>query len=314
MGHPGSQMWTWTLCVLLSWMSVGQVLARPTDPVRYPLCVCVSFCVYRQYMVAVPAVLEAGAETKFCVSLLQPNETLVMTVTLISQEKNTTLLKQASSEEFHTCTHFKAPLVQNERVQKFEVEVQGNTFYSKEIRKVMFKVYQPVTFIQTDKPIYLPGQTIHFRVITLDTKLRPASRLVSDANNNRIGQWLNETSDAKILQLSYSLNSEASEGFYQVVVSFGEQKLHHSFKVEKYVLPKFDVKINATDELSIEAEEIKAEICISRPQEKRIQISYVIGKLSFIHIPKIYNKGENVAGQVSVLRNPLNAATKRTTE
>uniref|UniRef100_A0A3B4VID4 Alpha-2-macroglobulin-like n=1 Tax=Seriola dumerili TaxID=41447 RepID=A0A3B4VID4_SERDU len=349
MGHPGSQMWTWTLCVLLSWMSVGQVL----------------------YMVAVPAVLEAGAETKFCVSLLQPNETLVMTVTLISQEKNTTLLKQASSEEFHTCTHFKAPLVQNERVQKFEVEVQGNTFYSKEIRKVMFKVYQPVEF---ERVIYAVGHN-------------------NDANNNRIGQWLNETSDAKILQLSYSLNSEASEGFYQVVVSFGEQKLHHSFKVEKYVLPKFDVKINATDELSIEAEEIKAEICaqytygqpvpgsvevemcrpfhhytlsvlivtpehpegipsvevpcfketkqtektgcaaftipmstftkmdkkavqdhlrlrvkmeeegtgISRPQEKRIQISYVIGKLSFIHIPKIYNKGENVAGQVKAV-------------
>ncbi|XP_022625015.1 alpha-2-macroglobulin-P-like [Seriola dumerili] len=40
---------------------------------------------------------------------------------------------------------------------------------------------------------------------------------------------------------------------------------------------------------------------ISRPQEKRIQISYVIGKLSFIHIPKIYNKGENVAGQVKAV-------------
>ncbi|XP_056230564.1 alpha-2-macroglobulin-like [Seriola aureovittata] len=380
MGHPGSQMWTWTLCVFLSWMSVGQVLAGP------------------QYMVAVPAVLEAGAETKFCASLLQPNETLVMTVTLISQETNTTLLKQTSSEEFHTCTHFKAPVVQNGEVQKFEVEVRGDTFYSKEIRKVMIRVYQPMTFVQTDKPIYLPGQTVHFRVITLDTKLRPASRLyniieIEDANSNRIGQWLNETSDAKILQLSYSLNSEASEGFYQVVVSFGEQKLHHSFKVEKYVLPKFDVKINTTDEVSIEAEEIKAEICaqytygqpvpgsvevevcrplqrytlslsvitpdhpegiplvevpcfketkqtdktgcaaftipmstftkmdkkavqdhlrfrvkmeeegtgISRPQETRIQISHVIGKLSFIHTPKIYNKGENVAGQVKAV-------------
>ena len=57
-------------------------------------------------MVAIPAVLEAGAETKFCASLLQPNETLVMTVTLMSAQTNTTLIQQTSSEDFHICTQF----------------------------------------------------------------------------------------------------------------------------------------------------------------------------------------------------------------
>uniref|UniRef100_A0A3B4XCA1 Alpha-2-macroglobulin-like n=1 Tax=Seriola lalandi dorsalis TaxID=1841481 RepID=A0A3B4XCA1_SERLL len=218
------------------------------------------FCVYRQYMVAVPAVLEAGAETKFCASLLQPNETLVMTVTLISQVKNTTLLKRTSSEEFHTCTHFKVPVVQNKEVQKFEVEVRGDTFYSKEIRKVMIKAYQPMTFVQTDKPIYLPGQTVHFRVITLDTRLRPVGQL--DSHDNRIGQWLNENSNGKILQLSYSLNSEAREGTYHISVSVDRRKTSHRFKVEKYVLPKFDMKINTPDEVSIGQEEFKAEVCL----------------------------------------------------
>uniref|UniRef100_A0A8C4DSP4 Alpha-2-macroglobulin n=1 Tax=Dicentrarchus labrax TaxID=13489 RepID=A0A8C4DSP4_DICLA len=150
--------------------------------------------------VSIPAVLEAGAETKFCASLLQPNETLVMTVTLMSQDKNTTLLQKTSSEAFHSCEQFQAPLVQNEVVQKLEVEVRGNTFYSKEVRKVMIKGYQPVTFIQTDKPIYLPGQTGN-----------------SDKNAN-----------IHILSL---------------------------------VLPKFDVKIDSSDESNIEQEEIKAEVC-----------------------------------------------------
>uniref|UniRef100_A0A8P4GF07 Alpha-2-macroglobulin n=1 Tax=Dicentrarchus labrax TaxID=13489 RepID=A0A8P4GF07_DICLA len=340
-------------------------------------CMCVCFCVCRQYMVAIPAVLEAGAKTKFCASLLQPNETLVMTVTLMSQEKNTTLLQKTSSEAFHSCEQFQAPLVQNEMVQTLEVKVRGNTYYSKEVRKVKIKVYQPVTFIQTDKPIYLPGQTVHFRVVSLDTKLRPASQLVSvwtDANSNRIGQWLNQTSNGKILQLSYSLNSEAREGSYSVIVSIGESKLYHSFKVEKYVLPKFDVKIDSSDESNIEQEEIKAEVCakytygqpvpgsvnvkvcrplqryfygtpvittehpggvpefispfstyrrlqccefkqcgvdscnieasftgISHPQEKRITISYVVGKLSFIDTPKIYDRGSNVEGKVKAV-------------
>ncbi|XP_038548725.1 alpha-2-macroglobulin-like isoform X2 [Micropterus salmoides] len=379
MGLPGIQMWTWTLCVL-SWMCVGQVVAGP------------------QYLVAIPAVLEAGAETKLCASLLQPNETLDMTVTLMSQEQNTTLLRKTTKAEFHSCVQFQVPLVPNQVVQKLEVELRGDNFYSKEVRKVMIKVYQPMTFVQTDKPIYLPGQTVHFRVVTLDTKLRPASQLyntieIEDPNNNRIGQWLNKTSNGKILQLSYSLNSEAREGTYQVIVSIGKNKVYHRFKVEKYVLPKFDVKINASDEVSIDQEEIKAEVCakytygqpvpgsvqvhVCRPlddyidlalgitpehpegdpditapcynetkqtdkrgcatftfgmstftkldqkvlqdslvlsakveeegtgilyqQEKRIGISYVVGKLSFIDTPKIYDQGSNVEGKVKAV-------------
>ncbi|KAF1393511.1 hypothetical protein PFLUV_G00016750 [Perca fluviatilis] len=249
MGRPGIQMWTWKLCVFLSWMCVGQAAAGP------------------QYMVAIPAILESGAETRFCASLLEPSETLEMSVTLMSEEANTTLLEKTSSVEFHTCIDFKVPLVQDEVVQNFEVEVRGDTFYSKEVRKVKIKVYRPMTFIQTDKPIYLPGQTVHFRVITLDTKLRPVNQLynvieIEDSNSNRIGQWLNETSsNRKILQLSYALNSEAREGAYQVTVSTGSDKMQHSFKVEKYVLPKFDLQINAPDEVSINQEEVKAEVC-----------------------------------------------------
>ncbi|XP_068440468.1 alpha-2-macroglobulin-like [Clinocottus analis] len=380
MGLPGCQMWTWTLCVFFSWMFVGRAVAGP------------------QYMVAIPATLESGAVTKFCASLLQPNETLVMTISLKSSEKNTTLFTQTSNKDFHSCTEFKVPLVKNEDVQEFEVEVRGNTYHSKEVRKVLIKVYHPKTFVQTDKPIYLPGQTVHFRVITLDSMLRPSNELydiieIEDDDSNRIGQWLNETSNSKILQLSYALNSEAREGNYQVIVTIGSDKIHHNFKVEKYVLPKFEIKINASDEVSIDQEEIKAEVCatytfgqpvpgsvevkmcrplnhyfiprpsinidtleveydvvapchsetkqtdnkgcatfifqmsaftrmaqkvlrdelrlrvkveeegtgISREQEHKTRISYVVGTLSFMDTPKIYDQGSNFEGKVQAV-------------
>lgn len=51
------------------------------------------------------------------------------------------------------------PDVRDETVMVLEVELQGSTFSSKEARKVMIKRFIPETFIQTDKPIYLPGQT-----------------------------------------------------------------------------------------------------------------------------------------------------------
>uniref|UniRef100_A0A671UGS4 Alpha-2-macroglobulin-like n=1 Tax=Sparus aurata TaxID=8175 RepID=A0A671UGS4_SPAAU len=373
MDHPGIQMWIWTVCVFLSWMCAGQAAAGPKVST---VCVYVPDC--RQYMVAIPAVLEAGAKTKFCVSLLQPNETLVMTVNLVFQEKITTLFQKTSSQEFHECIQFEAPLVQNEVVQELEVAVRGDKFYSKEVRKVKIHSYKPRTFVQTDKPIYLPGQTVNN---SITSKLNPQEQY------NRIGQWLNKTSGGKILQLFYSLNSEASEGNYNVIVSVGEEKIYHSFKVEKYVLPKFDVKIKSPDEASIDQDELEAEVCakytygqpvpgivhveMCRPlqryyhnpdnpngapemtapchketkqtdktgcatftlkmstftkldqkilrdeldlkatveeegtgklyhvSQEKIRISYVVGKLSFIDTPKIYEQGSNVVGKVS---------------
>uniref|UniRef100_A0A668AW93 Alpha-2-macroglobulin bait region domain-containing protein n=1 Tax=Myripristis murdjan TaxID=586833 RepID=A0A668AW93_9TELE len=246
MGHPGIQTWPWMLCALLSWVHVGQASSGP------------------HYMVVIPSVLEAGADTQFCASLLQPNETLLMTVTLTSQAENRTLLTEEADTDVHTCVKFKVPMVQNEEVRNLEVEVHGKMFHSKEMKKVMIRAYRPMTFIQTDKPIYLPGQTVHFRVVSVDTKFRPANQLVSvgiDPYRNRIGQWLNTSSDGKIVQLSYSLISEAPEGDYQVIVSIAEEKIHHSFMVEEYVLPKFGVKVQAPEEISIVQEEIQAEIC-----------------------------------------------------
>uniref|UniRef100_A0A3Q0S085 Alpha-2-macroglobulin bait region domain-containing protein n=1 Tax=Amphilophus citrinellus TaxID=61819 RepID=A0A3Q0S085_AMPCI len=363
-----SRILTWTLCVLLSRMCVDQVGAEP------------------QYLVAIPAVIEAGAETRFCASLLQPSETLVMTVTLRSTEENTTLLTHTSNEEFHTCTEFQAPLVEREKILNFEVELRGDTFHSKQVRKVMIKAYKAKTFVQTDKPIYLPGQTVHFRVVALDSKLRPANQLVSvsDPNRNRIGQWLNESSNSKILQLSYSLNSEAREGMYSIIVSGGEDKLYHNFKVEKYVLPKFDVTVNVSEEVSIGQEEFDIKLCakytygqpvpgsvtvkvcrplqfyssidksfnltapchtetkqtdktgcaavtfkmstftridqkilddtlnvnvkmeeegtgMSHQQQKRIRISYSLGKVSFIDMSKLWEPGSNVEGKVKAV-------------
>uniref|UniRef100_A0AAX7VM46 Alpha-2-macroglobulin domain-containing protein n=1 Tax=Astatotilapia calliptera TaxID=8154 RepID=A0AAX7VM46_ASTCA len=193
-------------------------------------------CVCRQYLVAVPAVLESGAETKFCVSVLELTEPVVVNVTL----KSTQLAKTYSQTNI-LC--FQVPVVTNEEVMDFQVKVEGSGFQSEEVRKVLIRAYKPQTFIQTDKPIYLPGQQVHFRVVTLDSKLRPASTLVSDPSGNRIGQWLKTNSDNKILQLSYFLSSEAREGIYKITVTMGESKVYYTFTVEKYVLPKFDVTI-----------------------------------------------------------------------
>ncbi|XP_030600178.1 alpha-2-macroglobulin-like protein 1 [Archocentrus centrarchus] len=248
MGRPGIVVWAWALGAFLSWIHVGQAEQG------------------LQYFVAVPAVLEAGAETKFCVNVLKLTSPVVVNVTLIAAKSQSLLTLQTCMLDVHTCIDFKVPIVANEEVMDFVVEVKGSIFHSKEVRKVLVKAYNPMTFVQTDKPIYLPGQKVHFRVVTLDTKLRPSSELydlieLEDPNNNRIGQWLNTNSNSKILQLSYSLSPEAREGTYKITVTIGENKIHHTFNVEKYVLPRFDITVKVPEEVSIGQDSFEVKAC-----------------------------------------------------
>uniref|UniRef100_H3BZU7 Alpha-2-macroglobulin-like n=1 Tax=Tetraodon nigroviridis TaxID=99883 RepID=H3BZU7_TETNG len=238
----------WALFLCLNWIFTDGAAAGP------------------QFMVAIPAVMEAGAESRLCISLLQPNETLAVTAKLVFEDKATVIFERSSDKEFHQCAVFQAPEVETPEVHALLVTVRGDQFHSVESRKVMFKSYKPETFVQTDKPIYLPGQTVHFRVVTLDSMFRPANGLfhtikILDSHQNRIGQWLNATTDGDILQLSFPLSAEAREGYYSISVWMEQSQVTRRFKVEKYVLPKFEVTIEMADQVSVGQEEIDVDVC-----------------------------------------------------
>ncbi|XP_056612215.1 alpha-2-macroglobulin-like [Triplophysa dalaica] len=218
------------------------------------------------FMVTFPAVMQSGSEAKLCASLLKPNESLIMNIYVVNDLENTLLLQEKTDQEFHRCFNFQAPLVNAESVQKIKVEVQGMSFKLIEERKVMFKPYHPLTFIQTDKPIYIPGQTVNFRIVTMDGNFVPldqkySSVVLGDYNNNRIGQWTNVTSTRWILQLSHELNPEARLGIYTLKAYIGERMVMHSFEVKNYVLPKFELTVKAPNQMSVDDNELIIDVC-----------------------------------------------------
>ncbi|XP_053543558.1 alpha-2-macroglobulin isoform X2 [Ictalurus punctatus] len=248
-------------------MVVGRVHIR----IRLLLACFLFLSVYGQtsgpyFMVTFPAVIESGSDAKFCVSLLKPNETLQMNIYLVHDNQNRTLLQETVEKEIHYCSNFTAPQVVGESVQEIKVEVSGESFKMTEKRKVMFKSYDTLVFIQTDKPIYKPGQTVNFRIVSMDSNLIPHEQKYStvslqDNHQNRIGQWTNVSLTGLILQLSHELNAEAPEGYYSVIADTGNRLITHQFKVEKYVLPKFEVTLKAPEEHSVDEEELKIEVC-----------------------------------------------------
>ncbi|XP_056329992.1 alpha-2-macroglobulin isoform X2 [Danio aesculapii] len=218
------------------------------------------------FMVTFPAVIESGSDAKLCASLLKPNESLVMNIYLVHGNQSTLLLQEKAEQEFHRCFNFQAPLAKAESVQKMTVELQGESFKMTEERKVMFKSYHPLTVIQTDKPFYIPGQTVNFRVVTMDKSFRPLDQqysavVLEDSQGNRIGQWTNVSSTRWILLCSYELNPDAHKGTYKLKAFIGERMVSHDFDVNKYVLPKFGVSVISPNPVSIDDEFMVIEVC-----------------------------------------------------
>uniref|UniRef100_A0A8C2KGR5 Uncharacterized protein n=1 Tax=Cyprinus carpio TaxID=7962 RepID=A0A8C2KGR5_CYPCA len=227
----------------------------------------------RSFMVTFPAVIESGSEAKLCASLLKPNESLVMNIYLVDGDQSTLLLKEKAEEEFHRC--FNIQVCQQEMCIHTSlntlVELQGKNFKMTEVRKVLFRRYNPLTLIQTDKPIYIPGQTVNFRVVTMDRNFVPFdqklyrhcvfSGIKQDNQNNRIGQWKNISSTRWILQLSHELNPEARQGIYKLKAYIGERAITHYFDVKKYVLPKFEMTMKAPKEVTFGDSDMNMEVC-----------------------------------------------------
>ncbi|XP_076146152.1 alpha-2-macroglobulin-like protein 1 [Alosa pseudoharengus] len=219
------------------------------------------------FLVTFPAQMRSASEAKLCASLQSPNETLRMSIYLTSGDEKKMLHQETSDTDFHRCVHFQAPSVNKDSVQSIKVEVEGRTSHWTSESRVKFRPKpDPVTFIQTDKPIYSPGQTVHFRVVTMDTEFIPLQQKYSlvtlqDPRGNTIGQWLNVSSERKMLQLSHALNPEADQGYYMLSVTGEQGAGSHQFQVKQYVLPKFDVTLNSPESVSVGAAEIRLQAC-----------------------------------------------------
>jgi len=102
-------------------------------------------------------------------------------------------------------------------------------------------------FLETDKPIYKPGQQIEARIITLDSELLPKPARVTmevlDAKGIKVARKEVETDEYGMGHFSLPLSTEPNLGTWKITALVGEQKAQVDVKVEKYVLPKYEVKV-----------------------------------------------------------------------
>ncbi|XP_041880174.1 alpha-2-macroglobulin-like protein 1 isoform X2 [Corvus kubaryi] len=227
------------------------------------------------YVVAIPSQLYYPFSETVCLQLSREQAVPIhVSVTLQSRAGNETLITQSISQlPFFHCTSFQVPPpVGNPDEVAFVVitVVEGNSEFQKK-QKVLIKHADKKTFIQTDKPVYKPGQIVKLRIVTLDQNFIASSetRLVElkDPKGNRIAQWLDVTPVGGIVDLSFPLAAEAPVGEYTIKMP----DLTRTFRVEEYALPKFSVSIQMPRVITILEENFCLHVCGMYTYGKAVQ-------------------------------------------
>ncbi|XP_042278740.1 complement C4-B [Thunnus maccoyii] len=117
------------------------------------------------------------------------------------------------------------------------------------ITRVLVSKRRGYVFIQTDQPMYNPTQTVKFRIFTLDQTLRPVDDIIQisvfNAAGNRIMKSLN-TAKGGILKGTFPIPDVSKMGTWKIIAHHEDDEAHlasREFKVQKFVLPTFEVSI-----------------------------------------------------------------------
>uniref|UniRef100_A0A8B9TEH1 Alpha-2-macroglobulin n=1 Tax=Anas platyrhynchos TaxID=8839 RepID=A0A8B9TEH1_ANAPL len=227
-----------------------------------------AFPLSRQYMVLLPFLIHTDAPEKVCIQLTHLNESVTLSATLEYQGENRSLIDDVVSEkDIFTCIPFSLPKSNSTSVAFLTVMVKGETQQFRSRKSVLVKNSESLVFVQTDKPIYKPGQTGTGNWVDVDSdskKTRCNSHYshLQDPQRNRIYQWQGVELEIGLIELSFPLTSDPMQGSYKIVVQKSvTSHVEHSFSVEEYVLPKYEVLVKLPKMITIEDKEIPVSVC-----------------------------------------------------
>ncbi|MBN1124596.1 MAG: hypothetical protein JXA82_06285 [Sedimentisphaerales bacterium] len=122
----------------------------------------------------------------------------------------------------------------------------------------------PVLLIETDKPIYKPGQTMHGRILTLTNQVRPQSTSVevqiTDGKGIKIFHKALTSNAFGVASFDVPLATELNLGTWKISAQAESASSCVDIRVEKYVLPRFQVDLETLRDYFLVDEEITGQI------------------------------------------------------
>ncbi|MCD4820486.1 MAG: alpha-2-macroglobulin [Methanococcoides sp.] len=197
-----------------------------------------------EYLVLVPKSLFSGGESSVTMSAFLDDEPVSRGVeyTLTSASGDIIpLVKAATSESGNNVAKFEVPDVEEGSYTLTATPSGAESGFTTTVKVVQ---NNPI-FIETDKPIYKPGQIIHVRLLSLNNNLVPVVQNttveIADAKGVKIFKDDLVTNEYGVAFFDLPLASELNLGTWKVKATSGSSMSEVDIRVEKYVLPKFDL-------------------------------------------------------------------------
>ncbi|XP_033109447.1 murinoglobulin-1-like [Anneissia japonica] len=200
-----------------------------------------------KYLIMAPKVMVAETTESVCIQLMNMTGPIYISVKLMDGDLELKRIPLYFMEFPFACLQIEVPKVS--KVERFEATLSVTAFDHDDIRQ-LFNTSKKVhvdprnskTFIQTDKPIYKPGQAVKFRILTLDQNLRPKLDMIEKVyieapNGVRLSQWINVTTQDGLVELEFQLTSEPQLGTWTIFTLINGLKTTQEFDVDEYVLP-----------------------------------------------------------------------------
>ncbi|XP_076095335.1 CD109 antigen-like [Mytilus galloprovincialis] len=124
----------------------------------------------------------------------------------------------------------------------------GWIVFSKTIGNIQVDSKNASMFIQTDRPIYKPGDLVQFRAFgmkpSLDVIKAPIDVIIFDPLKNRVKQYLKLQEEYGVVSGFLQLSPETHHGRWTIEMNQLGQTQKEYIEVKEYVLPKFDVQVS----------------------------------------------------------------------
>ncbi|XP_017126612.1 alpha-2-macroglobulin-like [Drosophila elegans] len=246
-----------------------------------------------KYTVVGPGTIHSHRDYNVAVAVHQTKNPVTLKVGITGPSYNETqTVELAKSDEYKQIT-FKLPPLAAGNYNLTAEGVKGLLF--KNSTKLGWYNVKPNIIIQTDKGKYKPGDTVNYRVIFLNENLLPATATdeaviwFEDPKRNLIKQEKHIKTTGGVYTGKFELSEFATVGPWFLQVQNGEQQSFgefvHSrlsdamvvFMVEKYVLPKYSIKMEATKKVSVRDGELnvvlKANYTYGKPVNGKALVS-----------------------------------------
>ena len=202
------------------------------------------------YMVVAPEVLRSGQTHNISVSLFQGAEPAEGVVQLeLSDPDSGEVVARASL--FVQGSRSVPLVVPPEAVGLYALRVSGGGTRGgsfEDSARVQVQAAPVILFLETDKPIYKPGQELRIRALRMSTDLKPIPGPVTveaqDAKGIKVYKREVEADEFGMASASLPLSTEPNLGVWKLTALSGGQYIELDVRVEEYVLPKYEIAVN----------------------------------------------------------------------